>query len=205
MSLRGSSSFLRVRYSKRKRNFVVISTLSTVLIVLGSHVFLATWSFGFLVAKILGSKETGNPSKIPSVILPLGICRVHLHHWLICSGVMAFVLPWFSPYFSPAVHYGFLGGVACKTYNCVGYQNTEEDIEGNGIVVVNSLHYNAAHASALPAIYNPSSGGFSLVANVTIDGENSANNNGVRFYGPSLIINSILFPICIYYFYHNML
>ena len=117
MSLRGSR-FLGVQYSKRKRNVVVISTLSTVLIILGSHVFLATWSFGFLVAKILGSKETGSPSKIPSVILPLGICRVHLHHWLICSGVMAFVLPWFSPYFSPAVHYGFLGGVVLQGVYC---------------------------------------------------------------------------------------
>ena len=117
MSLRGSR-FLGVQYSKRKRNFVVISTLSTVLIVLGSHVFLATWSFGFLVAKILGSKETGSPSKIPSVILPLGVCRVHLHHWLICCGAMAFVLlrgPWFFP---SEVAYGFLSGVALQGIYC---------------------------------------------------------------------------------------
>jgi len=116
VSFRGRR-FLGVSYSKRKRNFVILSMSSTALIVLG-HLAFFSWFLGFLVAKILGSKETGSPSKIPSVILPLGICRVHLHHWLICSGVMAFVLPWFSPYFPPAVHYGFLGGIALQGIYC---------------------------------------------------------------------------------------
>jgi len=113
--LRGSSKFLGVRYSKRKRNFVVLSMSSTALIVFGHLFFLASWSVGFLIAKILGSKETGSPSKIPSVILPLGICRVHLHHWLISTAVMAFVLPWF---FHSVVLYGFLGGVALQGIYC---------------------------------------------------------------------------------------
>ena len=115
MPLEGKSRFLGVRYSKRKRNFVVLSTSSTALIVFGHLFFLASWFGGFLIAKILGSKETGSPSKIPSVILPLGICRVHLHHWLISSVVMAFILPWF---FSSVVLYGFLGGVTLQGIYC---------------------------------------------------------------------------------------
>jgi len=116
--LSDSSRFLGVLYTKRKRNLVVLSMSSTALIVLGPLLLFPSWFLGLLVAKILGSKETGSPSKIPSVILPLGICRVHLHHWLICCGAMAFVLlrgPWFFP---SEVAYGFLSGVALQGIYC---------------------------------------------------------------------------------------
>ncbi len=104
------------RRAWRKRNVIVLSTSSVALIVFGHLFFLVSWSLGFIVAKILGSKETGSPSKIPSVILPLGICRVHLHHWLISSAAMAFaVLLWSFP---PVVFYGFLGGVALQGIYC---------------------------------------------------------------------------------------
>jgi len=109
------AKFIGVPYSKNRVKFLVLSALSTGLIAFGHIFFLGTCAVGFAVAKKLGAKETGRPGKIPSVILPLGVCRLHLHHWLMSSMAMAFILPWFFP---SAVLYGFLGGVAAQGIYC---------------------------------------------------------------------------------------
>ena len=69
-----------------KRKVTLVVLLSTG-IVLGYVSFIA-WSAGFLLAKYLGSKTVGEPSKIRSYFIPLGKYRIHLHHWLLSSGVI---------------------------------------------------------------------------------------------------------------------
>lgn len=38
---------------------------------------------GIILATILAGKSTGQPGIIPSLIFDLGICTLHLHHWLL--------------------------------------------------------------------------------------------------------------------------
>jgi len=111
--LKVGSKFHRTLKSNKRKKFLGLSTLSA-SISIGGLFFLISWISGFLIAKHLGSKETGRRSKIPSIIIPLGMRKIHLHHWLICSMVIVVVLlrgSWFLP---SDLLYGFLGGVAVQ-------------------------------------------------------------------------------------------
>ena len=111
--LKNSSKFFRISNPRRKRKFIALSALST-SIILGHLFFLATWLSGFLIAKCLGSKETGKRSRLPSITFPLGMYKIHLHHWLISSLAILIAMLrgcWFLP---PDLFYGFLGGVAMQ-------------------------------------------------------------------------------------------
>ncbi len=111
MFFQSSKEFLRALNLKKKRNLLALSVLSTSA-VLGYITFLASCLSGFLLAKYLGSKDTGKRSKIPSLAFPLGKYKIHLHHWLISTAVMAAALvkgTWFLP---SELLYGFLSGIA---------------------------------------------------------------------------------------------
>ncbi len=108
---KNGSRFLRAAKRRRKGTLVALSALSASIAIW--HVFfLASWLLSFVIAKCLGSKEAGKPSRVPSIILPLGVCRIHLHHWLICSTAMVVALlrgSWLLP---SELFYGLLSGVA---------------------------------------------------------------------------------------------
>lgn len=113
MSFRGNHNLCRVLNYNRKRGILGLLTLSASIIV-GGLFFFVSWVSGFLIARYLGSKETGKRSKLPSVIIPLGMFKAHLHHWLISSSAMSVALlkgSWFLP---PDLLYGFLGGIALQ-------------------------------------------------------------------------------------------
>ena len=113
MSFKDSNKLYRVLNSNKKRGLMGLLTLS-VSVIFGGFFFFTSWLSGFLIARYLGSKEVGKRSKLPSIILPAGKFKVHLHHWLICSIAMVITLLkgcWFLP---PDLLYGFLGGVALQ-------------------------------------------------------------------------------------------
>ncbi len=93
-----------------KRKVTLVVLLSTG-IMLGYLSFIA-WSAGFLLAKYLGSKTIGEPSKIRSYFIPLGKYKIHLHHWLLSSCVIIGFVVFKGAYVLPSnLVYGFFGAI----------------------------------------------------------------------------------------------
>ncbi len=93
-----------------KRKFTLVVLFAT-CIILGYLSFIA-WSVGFLLAKYLGSKTVGEPSKIKSYFIPLGKYRIHLHHWLLSSCVIIGFTVFEGAYVLPSnLVYGFFGAI----------------------------------------------------------------------------------------------
>lgn len=97
--------------SRRIRGIVAISVLSASLI-FGYLYFLITSISAYMITKYLSAKETAQSSKIPSVVLPLGKYRLHLHHWLIASAGIAVVLIQGAWFLHSDLVYGALSGIA---------------------------------------------------------------------------------------------
>ena len=117
MFLQDSKRFLLVLKREKKKSILALLVLSTGAI-LGHTAFLATCASGFLLAKCLGSKETGKRGKIPSLAFCLAKYKIHLHHWLISTVVMAAALfkgPWLLP---SELFYGLLSGMAFQGIYC---------------------------------------------------------------------------------------
>jgi len=64
-----------------------------------------------LIAKYLGGKTNGERGRLRSFFIPLGKRKIHLHHWLISSWIMAFAMLKGVFIISPEVFFGFLGGL----------------------------------------------------------------------------------------------
>jgi hypothetical protein len=93
---------------KRKVTLVVLLATG---IILGYLSFIA-WSVGFLLVKYLGSKTVGEPGKMRSYFIPLGEYKIHLHHWLLSSGVIIVFTVFKGTYVLPSdLVYGFFGAI----------------------------------------------------------------------------------------------
>ena len=93
-----------------KRKITLVVLLATGII-LGYLSFIA-WSAGFLLAKYLGSKTIGEPSKIKSYFIPLGKYKIHLHHWLLSSCAIIVFTVFKGAYVLPSdLFYGFFGAL----------------------------------------------------------------------------------------------
>ena len=93
-----------------KRKFTLVVLFAT-CIILGYLSFIA-WSVGFLLSKYLGSKKVGEPSKIKSQFIPFGKYRIHLHHWLLSSGIIIAFTMFEGAYVLPSnLVYGFFGAI----------------------------------------------------------------------------------------------
>ncbi len=72
---------------------------------------------GYFLGKFFSGPETGQPGKVKSLIFHIKGRRIHLHHWLICFGILIFAalssrlsLSFFS--------FGFLGGLMFHGIYC---------------------------------------------------------------------------------------
>jgi len=93
-----------------KRKVTLVVLLSTGII-LGYLSFIA-WSVGFLLSRQLGSKTVGEPGKMRSYFIPLGKYKIHLHHWLLSSGVIIAFVVFKGTYVLPSdLFYGFFGAI----------------------------------------------------------------------------------------------
>ncbi len=100
-----------------KKKVTLVVLLAT-CIVLGYLSFIA-WSAGFLLAKYLGSKTIGEPSKIKSYFIPLGKYKIHLHHWLLSSCVIIIFTVSKGAYVLPSdLFYGFFGAIVFHGIYC---------------------------------------------------------------------------------------
>jgi hypothetical protein len=130
MFLQDSKRFLLVLKREKKKSILALLVLSTGAI-LGHTAFLATCASGFLLAKCLGSKETGKRGKIPSLAFCLAKYKIHLHHWLISTIVIAVALfkgPWLLP---SELFYGLLSGMAFQGIYC--YADWHRVVTSDGV------------------------------------------------------------------------
>jgi len=99
-----------------KRKITLFVLLSTG-IVLGYFSFIS-WFIGFLIAKYIGGKTTGERGRLRSFFIPLGERKIHLHHWLLSSLVLgvALVKGVFFPFSD--LFYGFFGGIVFHGIYC---------------------------------------------------------------------------------------
>ncbi len=63
---------------------------------------------GYFTARFLAGKQTGQPGVIKSLAFQIGDYKLHLHHWLLSLGVLAFAF--FFNLFHFHFFYGFIGG-----------------------------------------------------------------------------------------------
>ena len=99
-----------------KRKITLFALLSTG-IVLGYFSFI-TWFIGFLIAKYLGGKMTGERGRLSSFFIPLGKRKIHLHHWLLSSLLMGITMVKgvYFPFLD--LFYGFFGGIVFHGIYC---------------------------------------------------------------------------------------
>lgn len=93
-----------------KRKITLVVLFATCML-LGYLSFIA-WSVGFLLSKYLGGKEVGSQGKVKSYFIPLGNYRIHLHHWLLSSGIIIAFTVFKGAYLLPSsLVYGFFGAI----------------------------------------------------------------------------------------------
>jgi len=103
--------------SRRIRGIIAILVLSASLI-FGYLYFLISSISAYMITKYLSAKGTAESSKIPSLVLPLGKYKLHLHHWLIASAGIAVVLIQGAWFFRSDLAYGVLSGIAFHGVHC---------------------------------------------------------------------------------------
>jgi len=109
--------FLSIIHLIMKRKSTLFVLLSTGIIL--GYLSFVTWCAGFLIAKYLGSKTVGQPSRLRSHFIPLGKYKIHLHHWFLSScAIISFIL-FKGAYVLPSdLFYGFFGGVVFHGIYC---------------------------------------------------------------------------------------
>ncbi len=101
-----------------KRKIAGLILLIIVAIVV-SYLAVVSWVTGFLLAKYGGGKREGMPGRVRSIKIPLGRHRLHLHHWLICCGLMVIaVVRSFYLFLPPEIFFSFMGGLAFQGVYC---------------------------------------------------------------------------------------
>jgi len=91
--------------------------LSIPLAVISFEIFLGIL-FGYFFGKLFSGQKTGQPGKVKSIILGIGRYRVHLHHWVLSTGILILNLLGgvFLPF--PKFSLSFLGGLAIQGILC---------------------------------------------------------------------------------------
>ncbi|MBT9163175.1 MAG: hypothetical protein DDT24_00079 [Chloroflexi bacterium] len=92
--------------------------LLTVAIVV-SYLAVVSWIAGFLIAKYGGGGIEGVQGRVRSIMIPIGRHRLHLHHWLICSGVIIIgMVRNFHLFLPQEIFFGLLGGSVFQGIYC---------------------------------------------------------------------------------------
>jgi uncharacterized membrane protein len=101
-----------------KKKIASLILLITVAIVIG-YLAVVSWFAGFLLAKYGGGKKEGMQGRVRSIRITLGMYRLHLHHWLICSAVIVIALVRsFYLFFPPEMFLSFMSGVVFQGIYC---------------------------------------------------------------------------------------
>ncbi|MBI2452782.1 MAG: hypothetical protein HY603_01205 [Parcubacteria group bacterium] len=70
---------------------------------------------GYLIADFIAGKKTSERGRIRSLVFDMRSYRIHVHHWLVFLGCIAFAFVLSKTAFGvPTVVYGFLGGIVVQ-------------------------------------------------------------------------------------------
>ena len=97
---------LKMRISKKK---VLLGAPAIVLPLLSLPTFFGA-ILGYLLAKLIAGKNTGESGKIKSLSFNIGSFRVHLHHWLLSAMVLVLAL-YYNFLSLYQFSFGFLSGL----------------------------------------------------------------------------------------------
>jgi len=100
-----------------KRKLVCILPLLATGVILG-YLFFVSWLLGFVLTRYLAGKTSGKQGRIKSIVIPFGRREVHLHHWLIASGIIILNLIINVPFLASTVSYGVLSGLVFQGIYC---------------------------------------------------------------------------------------
>ena len=93
-----------------KRKVFAVLSLAFIGLLYG-YLFLVSWLPSFLICRHLSAKKVGEPSRVKSIVVPVGQWKMHFHHWLCSLGVAGVSAGTGCYFLSPAVTYGLLGGL----------------------------------------------------------------------------------------------
>jgi hypothetical protein len=100
-----------------KRKLVCTLPLLATGIILG-YLFFASWLLGFVLTRYMAGKTSGKQGRIRSIVIPFGRHGVHLHHWLIASGIIILNLIINVPFLASTISYGVLSGLVFQGIYC---------------------------------------------------------------------------------------
>lgn len=100
-----------------KRKLVCILPLLATGIVL-DYLFFVSWLLGFVLTRYMAGKTSGKQGRIKSIVIPFGRHGVHLHHWLIASGIIILNLIINVPFLASTASYGVLSGLVFQGIYC---------------------------------------------------------------------------------------
>jgi len=66
---------------------------------------------GYLAGKFFSGKKAGQSGIIKSITFKIGSYKLHFHHWLVCTGILAVISIYYPPPIFTQFSYGFLGGL----------------------------------------------------------------------------------------------
>ena len=94
-----------------KTRLFVLASAAVATAALG-YLFLASLALAFVASRRVSGEAAGKRGLFRSIVLPLGRWRVHLHHWLYSTWLIALSLATGVYVLSPEITFGILGGVA---------------------------------------------------------------------------------------------
>lgn len=69
---------------------------------------------GYFIATFFAGSATKQQGRLKSLIFTIKQYRIHLHHWLLASTILAFAFVFNFFVLAPVLFYGFLGGVTIQ-------------------------------------------------------------------------------------------
>jgi hypothetical protein len=100
-----------------KRKLVCILPLLATGIILG-YLFFVSWLLGFALTRYMAGKTSGKQGRIKSIVIPFGGHGIHLHHWLIASGIIILSLIINVQFLASTISYGVLSGLVFQGIYC---------------------------------------------------------------------------------------
>lgn len=86
-------------------------SLGAISVMLISFSLGASLIIGYIVARLIAGSKTKGKGRFPSIAFTLRGYKIHIHHWLTFSSVLAAALIFQFSIFSTEIFYGFFGGV----------------------------------------------------------------------------------------------
>jgi len=102
--------FLASKASKNPQH-LSLGAISVMLISFGLG---ASLIIGYIAARFIAGAKTKERGRFPSIAFTLQGYKIHVHHWLVFSSILATALIFQFSVFAHEIVYGFFGGVVIQ-------------------------------------------------------------------------------------------